>query len=153
MAKTNIKELVDLYVDVSFSVNTIADSLVKEQLGTELTNEQHYTLRYINKVGSCTSTELAEVFEVKKSAITAIINRLFEKGLIDRTRDENDRRLVYLTLSTRGEKLFLKTEERVNNLVESIIGEFSEEEIVQFLKTYEKLNGILQKIKQNKVVE
>jgi DNA-binding MarR family transcriptional regulator len=153
MAKTNIKDLVDLYVDVSFSVNTIADSLVKEQLGTELTNEQHYTLRYINKVGSCTSTELAEVFEVKKSAITAIINRLFEKGLIDRTRDENDRRLVYLTLSTRGEKLFLKTEERVNNLVESIIGEFSEEEIVQFLKTYEKLNGILQKIKQNKVVE
>jgi DNA-binding MarR family transcriptional regulator len=153
MAKTNIKELVDLYVDVSFSVNTIADSLVKEQLGTELTNEQHYTLRYINKVGSCTSTELAEVFEVKKSAITAIINRLFEKGLIDRTRDENDRRLVYLTLSNRGEKLFLKTEERVNNLVESIIGEFSEEEIVQFLKTYEKLNGILQKIKQNKVVE
>ncbi|WP_099352607.1 MarR family winged helix-turn-helix transcriptional regulator [Fredinandcohnia onubensis] len=153
MAKTNIKELVDLYVDVSFSVNTIADSLVKEQLGTELTNEQHYTLRYINKVGSCTSTELAEVFEVKKSAITAIINRLFEKGLIDRTRDENDRRLVYLTLSDRGEKLFLKTEERVNNLVESIIGEFSEEEIVQFLKTYEKLNGILQKIKQNKVVE
>jgi DNA-binding MarR family transcriptional regulator len=153
MAKANIKELVDLYVDVSFSVNTIADSLVKEQLGTDLTNEQHYTLRYINKVGSCTSTELAEVFEVKKSAITAIINRLFEKGLIDRTRDENDRRLVYLTLSTRGEKLFLKTEERVNNLVESIIGEFSEEEIVQFLKTYEKLNGILQKIKQNKVVE
>ncbi|MEK5441269.1 MULTISPECIES: MarR family winged helix-turn-helix transcriptional regulator [unclassified Fredinandcohnia] len=153
MAKTNIKELVDLYVDVSFSVNTIADSLVKEQLGTELTNEQHYTLRYINKVGSCTSTELAEVFEVKKSAITAIINRLFEKGLIDRSRDENDRRLVYLTLSDRGEKLFLKTEERVNKLVESIIGEFSEEEIVQFLKTYEKLNGILQKIKQNKVVE
>nr|WP_309100226.1 MarR family transcriptional regulator [Fredinandcohnia onubensis] len=153
MAKTNIKELVDLYVDVSFSVNTIADSLVKEQLGTELTNEQHYTLRYINKVGSCTSTELAEVFEVKKSAITAIINRLFEKGLIDRTRDENDRRLVYLTLSKRGKVLFSKTEERVNNLVESIIGEFSEEEIVQFLKTYEKLNGILQKIKQNKVVE
>ncbi len=153
MARTNIKELVDLYVDVSFSVNTIADSLVKEQLGTELTNEQHYTLRYINKVGSCTSTELAEVFEVNKSAITAIINRLFEKGLIDRSRDENDRRLVYLTLSDRGEKLFLKTEERVNNLVESIIGEFTEEEIVQFLKTYEKLNGILQKIKQNKVVE
>lgn len=69
MAKTNIKELVDLYVDVSFSVNTIADSLVKEQLGTELTNEQHYTLRYINKVGSCTSTELAEVFEVKKAQL------------------------------------------------------------------------------------
>lgn len=153
MADTNIKELVDLYLDVSFSVNTIAESLVKEQIGSDLTNDQHYTLRYINKAGSCTSTELAEVFEVKKSAITAIINRLFEKGLIERTRDENDRRLVYLTLSDKGNELFTKTEERVHKLVESIIGEFSEEEIVQFLKTYGKLNGILQQIKNNKVVD
>ncbi|MCC3355838.1 MarR family winged helix-turn-helix transcriptional regulator [Bacillus sp. REN16] len=153
MTKTNIKELVDLYLDVSFSVNTIAESLVKEQIGSDLTNDQHYTLRYINKVGSCTSTELADIFEVKKSAITAIINRLFEKGLIDRTRDENDRRLVYLTLSDKGNELFSKTEERVHKLVESIIGEFSEEEIVQFLKTYGKLNGILQQIKNNKVVD
>ncbi|MEH7226543.1 MarR family transcriptional regulator [Bacillus sp. JJ1566] len=153
MAKTNIKELVDSYIDVSFSVNTTAESLVKEQLGSDLTNDQHYTLRYINKVGSCTSTELADVFEVKKSAITAIINRLFEKGLIQRTRDENDRRIVYLTLSDKGDSLFSKTEERVHMLVESIIGEFSEEEIVQFLKTYEKLNGILQQIKNNKVVD
>ena len=153
MTKTNIKELVDLYLDVSFSVNTIAESLVKEQIGSDLTNDQHYTLRYINKVGSCTSTELADIFEVKKSAITAIINRIFEKGLIDRTRDENDRRLVYLTLSDKGNELFSKTEERVHKLVESIIGEFSEEEIVQFLKTYGKLNGILQQIKNNKVVD
>ncbi|RFB15009.1 MarR family transcriptional regulator [Bacillus sp. HNG] len=153
MTITNIKELVDSYIDVSFSVNTTAESLVKEQIGSDLTNEQHYTLRYINKVGSCTSTELAEVFEVKKSAITAIINRLFEKGLIQRTRDENDRRIVYLTLSNKGNELFTKTEERVQKLVESIIGEFSEEEIVRFLKTYEKLNGILQQIKNNRVVD
>ncbi|THE14161.1 MarR family transcriptional regulator [Bacillus timonensis] len=153
MTITNIKDLVDSYIDVSFSVNTTAESLVKEQIGSDLTNEQHYTLRYINKVGSCTSTELADVFEVKKSAITAIINRLFEKGLIQRTRDENDRRIVYLTLSNKGNELFSKTEERVHKLVESIIGEFSEEEIVQFLKTYEKLNGILQQIKNNRVVD
>src|SRR5690554_6297224 len=153
MGKTNIKELVDLYLQVSFSVNTIADSLIKEQIGSDLTNDQHYTLRYINKVGSCTSTELADVFEVKKSAITAIINRLYEKGLIERTRDESDRRLVYLTLSDKGSELFSKTEERVHKLVETIIGEFSEEEIVQFLKTYGKLNDILLNIKKNKVVE
>ncbi|WP_077619312.1 MarR family winged helix-turn-helix transcriptional regulator [Bacillus sinesaloumensis] len=153
MSKTNIKELVDLYLQVSFSVNTIADSLIKEQIGSDLTNDQHYTLRYINKVGSCTSTELADVFEVKKSAITAIINRLYEKGLIERTRDENDRRLVYLTLSDKGNELFSKTEERVHKLVETIIGEFSEAEIVQFLKTYGKLNDILLNNKNNKVVE
>ncbi|MFT4412850.1 MarR family winged helix-turn-helix transcriptional regulator [Fredinandcohnia humi] len=153
MSQTNIKEMVDRYLNVSFSVETIAESLVKEQIGSDLTNDQHYTLRYINKVGSCTSTELAEVFDVKKSAITAIINRLWEKGLIQRTRDENDRRLVYLTLTEKGNELFTKTEERVHRLVESIIGGFEEKEILQFLETYEKLNDVLIQIKNDKVEE
>jgi DNA-binding MarR family transcriptional regulator len=143
MNGTSIKDLVDRYIHVSFSVNKVAEGMVKEEIGSNLTNDQHYTLRYINKVGSCTSSELAEVFDVKKSAITAIITRLWEKGLIQRTRDENDRRLVYLALTEKGNELFQKTEERIHALVESIITKFDQEEIVQFLKTYDKLNDIL----------
>lgn len=143
MCEKSIKELVDHYINVSFSVNKIGESLVKEQIGSDLTNDQHYTLRYINKVGTCTSSELAEVFDVKKSAITAIITRMWEKGLIQRTRDENDRRVVYLTLTDKGNELFLNTEERIHALVESFISRFEQSEIVQFLKTYDKVNEIL----------
>jgi len=144
MCKKTIQELVDRYIAVSFSVNKRAESLVKEQIGSDLTNDQHYMLRYINKKEICTSSELAEVFEVKKSAITAIINRLWEKGLIQRTRDENDRRVVYLTLTEKGTALFDKTEERIHKLVESLINKFDETEIKQFLNTFEKLNQVLQ---------
>ena len=142
MCKT-IKELVDRYIAVSFSVNKKGESLVKEQNGNDLTNDQHYMLRYINRSGTCTSSELADVFEVKKSAITAIINRLWEKGLIQRTRDENDRRVVYLTLTEKGTDLFNKMEERIHKLVESLITKFDETEIKQFLETYEKINQVL----------
>lgn len=143
MTDHSIKELVDHYIHVSFSVNKIAEGMIKRQIGLDLTNDQHYTLRYINKVGSCTSSELAAVFDVKKSAITAIITRLWEKGFILRTRDENDRRVVYLTLTENGNELFLKTEERIQMLVESIITKFDQDELVQFLKTYDKLKEIL----------
>ncbi|ESU31372.1 hypothetical protein G3A_17010 [Bacillus sp. 17376] len=143
MCDKSIKDLVDHYIHVSFSVNKIAEGLIKGEIGSDLTNDQHYTLRYINKVRTCTSSELAEVFDVKKSAITAIITRLWEKGLILRTRDENDRRLVYLSLTEKGDELFLKTEERIQALVGSFIEKFDQDEIVQFLKTYEKLNEIL----------
>ncbi|WP_210365279.1 MarR family transcriptional regulator [Bacillus sp. REN3] len=143
MYEKPIKELVDHYINLSFSVNKIAEGLIKDQIGADLTNDQHYTLRYINKVGTCTSSELAEVFDVKKSAITAIITRMWEKGLIQRTRDENDRRVVYLTLTDKGKELFFKTEERIHALVESLIARFDQTEIVQFLNTYEKLNNIL----------
>lgn len=144
-----LKDLVDRYIAVSFSVTTLAGSMVKEQIGSEITSDQYYTLRHIYQSGSCTSTHLAEVFEVKKSAITAIINRMWDKGLIKRTRDENDRRIVYLTLTEQGNELYLMLERRIYNLVESFISKFDENEITQFLKTYEKLNEILQEIKKN----
>lgn len=153
MSSENIKDLVDRYIEVSFSVNKKAESLVKEQISSDLTNDQHYTLRYMNRVGTCTSSELAEVFDVKKSAITAIINRMWEKGLIQRTRDENDRRVVYLTLTDKGNELFQQTEQRIHKLVESLIAKFDSKEIQQFIETYEKLNHLLLENKEDKVEE
>ncbi|WP_370224845.1 MarR family winged helix-turn-helix transcriptional regulator [Cytobacillus sp.] len=143
MNMPNIKDLVDRYIAVSFSVEKKAASLVKNQIGSDLTNDQHFTLRYINQVGSCTSSELAEVFDVKKSAITAMITRMWEKGLIQRTRDENDRRVVYLTLTEKGNELYIKAEEKIHNLVESLINRFDQAEIQQFIETFEKLDKVL----------
>ncbi|RLQ96634.1 MarR family winged helix-turn-helix transcriptional regulator [Falsibacillus albus] len=143
MTNPTIKELVDRYIELSFSVNKKAESLIKCQIGDDLTNDQHYILRYIEKKEVCTSTELAEVFEVKKSAITAIINRMWEKGLIQRNRDEKDRRVIYLTLSDEGKELFEKTETRIHKLVEHLIKQFDQHEIEQFIRTYEKLEHVI----------
>lgn len=143
MAETNIKDLVDRYIAVSQSVEKKAASLVREQIGSDLTNDQHFTLRYMNQVGTCTSSELSEVFDVQKSAITAIIQRLWEKGLIERTRDEKDRRVVYLTLTDKGKDLYSQCEKRIHNLVEGLITQFEHHEIKQFINTFEKLNQIL----------
>lgn len=151
MSSNHIEELVNRYLGVSFSVTKKAEALITAQIGTDLTHDQHYILRYINRVSSCTSTELAEVFEVNKSAITAIITRLWEKGLIQRTRDENDRRIVYLSLSVKGKEFFDQTEERIHDLVTEFITQFDPLEIEQFIETYEKLNKILIDIKNKRL--
>lgn len=153
MSEDAIKEIVDRYITVSYSVKKRAESLIEDQMSGDLTIDQHYILRYMNLSPSCTSTELAEVFEVKKSAITAIINRMWEKGLIKRTRDEKDRRVVYLTLTDKGKDLFDKTEERIHNLVKSLMNKFDPEEIERFIETYEKLNKVLVESKNDQQEE
>ncbi|HJV32120.1 MAG TPA: MarR family transcriptional regulator [Bacillales bacterium] len=148
-----IQELIDRYIAVSFKVTKKAESLIKEQIGDDLTTDQHYILRYIYQSKECTSSELADVFEVNKSAITAIVNRMADREWIERTRDENDRRVVYLTLSKKGIDLFEKTEERIHCLVESIINQFNREEIQNFIQIYEKLAGILEMCKKDQMEE
>lgn len=142
----NIDDLVERYLSVSFIVMRKAAALVKCELDEDMTNDQYYLLRYIMKKGKCTSTELASIFGVNKSAITAMTNRLVEKGLLQRTRDQNDRRVVYLTLTERGDEWIVKTEEKIHKLVESFITKFSEKEIEAFIQTYEKLACILQEM-------
>lgn len=135
-------------MDINFSVNRKLDNLIRMEIGDTVTCEQHYTMRYINQVTSCTSSELAQVFGVNKSAITSIINRLFEKELIQRTRDEKDRRVIYLTLTDKGKNVFFKMEERIQRLVESIINKFDDTEIQTFLTTFEKLDRLIEESKE-----
>lgn len=143
MDNEKIQELVDRYIRISYFVMKKGESLIRDQIGEDLTNDQHATLRYIKKTNNCTSSELADVFDVNKSAITAIINRLTDKGLITRTRDQSDRRVVYLTLTDLGEDLFQKSEQKINHLVGHFITQFNEDEIERFISTYEKLANIL----------
>nr|WP_263327577.1 MarR family transcriptional regulator [Neobacillus sp. Marseille-Q6967] len=153
MTNYTIQDLIDRYVSVSFRVDKKAGALIKAQLGDDLTTDQLYILGYIHQAGECTSSELADSFYVNKSAITAIINRLADRGLIQRTRDENDRRVIYLTLTNEGKELRQKTEEKVHYLVESFITQFEETEIKSFIETYEKLADILDNMKKEDVGE
>lgn len=150
MDNEKIQDLINRYIRVSFSVTKKAEGLIKDQIGDDLTYDQHYTLRYIKQKNNCTSSELAEVFAVNKSAITAIITRLVDKGLIERTRDVNDRRVVYLTLTENGNALFNQCELRIHDLVEGFITKFKDDEINNFIETYEKLEQLLNDIKEGR---
>lgn len=147
----NPQELLDLinrYERVQFAVHKksqlLVKDLIKQEAGVELTADQHSVLRYINREKRCTSSQLSDIFLVNKSAITAIINRLVTRRFIKRERDELDRRVVYLTLTEEGFRLFSQCEKKTHEFVGSMIKQFEEEEIGRFLTTYEKLNTILE---------
>lgn len=147
--RSNVHELIERYLSVSFLVNKKAAALVKCELD-EMTNDQYYLLRYMSKRNVCTSSELAAVFAVNKSAITAMTNRLAEKEMIQRLRDDIDRRVIYLSLTEKGKAWLAETETKIHHLVESLITQFSEEEMESFIQTYEKLANILQKLEEMK---
>jgi DNA-binding MarR family transcriptional regulator len=145
-----IQELIKRYEAVSYTVHRKAEALIKDEISCDLTNDQQHMLRVISEVRECTSSELADIFDVKKSAITAIVNRLYDRGLINRRRDGNDRRIVYLSLTDEGISLFHQTEQKIHTLVESFITKFNEQEIESFIETYEKLADILIEMKNRK---
>ncbi|WP_085524143.1 MarR family winged helix-turn-helix transcriptional regulator [Tuberibacillus sp. Marseille-P3662] len=147
-------KLAEWYEDLSFKVHKMGEVLINDKISETLTPDQGAILRYLYKNQPCTSSSLSKAFYVKKSAITAIINRLFKKELIKRERSEDDRRVVYLLLTDKGEQLYMETSQQSSHIVASLMSQFDDEEIRSFMNTYEKLaNTLEQQIENMKGVE
>jgi DNA-binding MarR family transcriptional regulator len=70
----------------------------------EISVEQFHILRHIRK-GLGSVSELAEVKQISRPAISQAVDILVDKGLVSRQQDPNDRRYVHLVLTPAGNEL------------------------------------------------
>ncbi|OMD78742.1 MarR family winged helix-turn-helix transcriptional regulator [Paenibacillus odorifer] len=139
-----VQHWINRYMDAYLIVTRQVAARIKDSIAAETTNDQYQILRLINAQEQCTSTYLAESFCVGKSSITAIINRLVQAGIIERTRDENDRRQVYLSMSEHGKKIFEAAETQVHEVISPYLFHFEEKDIEMFVMMFEKLANLIQ---------
>lgn len=109
-----------------------------------LTGDQFQILRLIDAQPCCTSTYLAEACAVGKSSITAIVNRLAEAGFVERTRDEKDRRQVYLSITEEGREVFGVLNQKVSEILTPYLKQFDHHQIELFLNMFETLADLIQ---------
>ncbi|MGF7048662.1 DNA-binding MarR family transcriptional regulator [Paenibacillus sp. DS2015] len=136
---------IERYMTASMIMTKRFQGEISGVIGQELTSDQYQLLRLIYLEGAnCTSTVLAEQFYVGKSSITAMTNRLVEYGMIERTRDESDRRQVYLSLSKYGHKIYTEAESQVQKMVSDYLVHFTQQDIETFITLYERLAHLVQ---------
>ena len=85
----------------------------------EITPEQYWLLKLLNKQTELSIGELAEALGVTGSSVTTACKRLEKAGLLKRTRqaDGQDERVVLVTLTTQGhQQLEAWQQERRNEL-------------------------------------
>jgi len=137
--KELLKGLARRYEAASFEVNRTMKHLMRSSMLADITTEQFSIMRYLNRMGKSTSSELADSFCVGKSSITAIITRLSDKGLVVREPDDKDRRVTFLRLSPEGERLCNLMESDAYEILSKFIKAMEEEEAIAFIGTFEKL--------------
>lgn len=135
---------INRYIDVYLVVTRRINAQIRDSIAADITNDQYLILRLINGQELCTSTYLAESFAVGKSSITAIINRLVEAGMVERTRDENDRRQVYLSMTEDGRSVYEEAEKQIQEVISPYLFDFEKKDIENFIMMFEKLGRLMQ---------
>lgn len=74
-----------------------------------LTPPQFYVLATIGYAGGLPFGEIGAKMMVTVSNLTGIVDRLEDKKMVLRKRDENDRRVVHVVLTEKGSKLYKNT--------------------------------------------
>lgn len=122
--------------------------MIKQHVHEEITTDQFTLLQFIAQNPSVTATEIAQSFGVGRSAITALVNRLVQKNLLERKRNEKDRRIIYLSLTDRGKFVVMETEKQINQFLQDKLSHFDVEDTEKFLNLIEKLATLIENDKK-----
>ncbi len=98
-------------------------------MGLPLTMAQLKSLFFINNQGSTNSGKLAAALGVTPTNVTGIIDRLVKQDLVSRTEDMQDRRMLLLQATGRGEELVVKLRERRRGYLSEALARFSVDEL------------------------
>ncbi|MED1949063.1 MarR family transcriptional regulator [Brevibacillus centrosporus] len=98
----------------------------------QISPKQFILLRVLHQRGRSTVSELASILKQSNSATTIALNRLVKASYVDRIRDEQDRRVVWVALSDTAIPLMEKLLARRRVLLGKLLENLSDEEIKQF---------------------
>jgi DNA-binding MarR family transcriptional regulator len=93
--------------------------------------------------GDVTMTRLAELLDVSLSNATGLIDRMAERGLVDRIRVENDRRVVLVRASEEGARIRDEIEALKQDRMRSILGRLEPAQLERVLAALSDIRGAL----------
>jgi DNA-binding MarR family transcriptional regulator len=101
---------------------------------------------FIDREKEYTMSELSNNAHLPLPNMTSIINRLLEKGIVERRRDENDRRVVRVQLTDSGKEMLLKYMKKRGQELDNSLGKLSEDDRRELFSALETATMIFEKI-------
>jgi MarR family transcriptional regulator, organic hydroperoxide resistance regulator len=104
-----------------------------------LTLAQLKSLFFIAAKDKTNFKKLAEALGVTPPNVTGIIDRLVEQGLVTRTENAEDRRIMLLQATEKGQELLNNLRERRTSQMSQVLGYLSTDELVAQVKVLKDL--------------
>lgn len=116
-----VKALINIKYTANW-LNTMGNDFLKP---LKISSQQYNILRILKGANEAVTVNMVKERMIEKSPnATRLMDKLCDKGLIERTRCENDRRVVYVKISEKGIKLLDKIKiEELGNQMNSITEE------------------------------
>ena len=125
---------------------TKARNLITAEMETalkdlDITGPQMGVLLAIQHDQASTPFELSKMLSVDTGLMTRILDKLEAKGLLERSRDLDDRRVVNLTLTKKGEEVAAEIPNIAQEVLNARLKKFTKAEFEELCRLLEKFIG------------
>lgn len=128
--------LVKLFRDI---MDIEGKAIITEEF-QDISNNDMHIIEAIGMHEKKNMSAVAKELSVTIGTLTIAINSLVKKGYVERVRSEQDRRVVYISLTTKGEKAYRHHEEFHRQMIMATIDGLSKEETRVLVKALSNLN-------------
>ena len=111
-----------------------------------LTSAQYKVLILISHMQPCRMSDLSEAAMVSTSSLTIMLNRLVDDGLVERLSAPEDRRVIKVRLTEKGEVLLKKVHEGYLDVLEDLIASLEQPRKDTLLQLLSEVNQIMDEI-------
>ncbi|MDM5197377.1 MarR family transcriptional regulator [Fictibacillus enclensis] len=130
-----VQDLVISYRNRTKKIRSCFHPLLKDYIPYN----EYAVLKVLNCFGDQMVSEIADHLHVTNSHISVTSDKLINRGLVKRTHSSEDRRIVYLSITSEGKQMAEKMEEVLQGFYEKAFEELTEEEMETFISLLNKI--------------
>ncbi|GAO99276.1 MarR family winged helix-turn-helix transcriptional regulator [Fructobacillus ficulneus] len=133
------QDLMDLFTNVVW----VEEYELKQSPFHALTVKEVHTIYVISMYEEKTASQVAKAVHLSPSAMTTAIDRLVDKGYVERRRSKEDRRVVKLGLTHQGRVLYRAHQQFHYKVAKALIDDMSGEEALAMERAVHNLQTYL----------
>lgn len=123
----------ELFWDVSRKMGYIW----KQIFEASFPGSQSYIMFKLEQSGRMRMSELADSLHLTPGAVTIASDKLIDHGYITRIRDDKDRRVVYLDMTSDGKEALNKLRNSGRQIMKNVFSELSEADLQRLIEIFE----------------
>ena len=135
------KDIISLISKIKESANGFITSEMDKWGLKGLVTSHGDILDALLKGEKLTMKELADKIGRDKSTITALVDKLIKQGYVEKARDIEDNRVVFVTLTEKGKELKPMFEKISQDLLSRVYTGISQNEREELIKTLKKIKN------------
>lgn len=131
----------ELLVGLFRDIMSIEERALRTGEYKDVTSNDMHVIEAIGTASSKNMSSVAKSLGVTTGTLTISVNSLVKKGYVERTRSEEDRRVVLVSLTDKGRAVFAHHQKFHDDMMAAVLEQLSDDEQVVLQKALARLNG------------